>query len=281
MFQENKCYPLITLMQMVAIVDPHIKKADTFRVYKDAVEKDIITKRNDNSSNFEGWCWTGSSVWVDFFNPKSWSWWTDMFSFKVWEDSTKFLYIWNDMNEPSVFDGPEISMPRDNIHDGGWEHRDVHNINGMTFQRATYDALVERESPKKRPFVLSRSFFPGSQRYGAIWTGDNMGTWEHMAGQTAMLLSLNVCGMTFSGADVGGFFGNPSVEMLIRWYQAGAFMPFFRAHAHIDTKRREPFLFDEPYKGIMRDIIQLRYQMLSVWYTAFYEASVSGIPTMR
>jgi hypothetical protein len=49
------------------------------------------------------------------------------------QDSTKYLFIWNDMNEPSVFDGPEISMPRDNIHHGGWEHRDVHNLNGMMF----------------------------------------------------------------------------------------------------------------------------------------------------
>ena len=70
--------------QMVAIVDPHIKKADDFRVYKDARDQEIITKKNDKSNNFEGWCWTGSSVWVDFFNPKSWSWWNDMFSFKVW-----------------------------------------------------------------------------------------------------------------------------------------------------------------------------------------------------
>jgi alpha 1,3-glucosidase len=82
-------------------------------------------------------------------------------------------------------------------------------------------------------------------------------------------------------ADVGGFFGNPTPEMLIRWYQAGAFMPFFRAHAHIDTKRREPYLYDEPYKSIMRDTIRLRYTMLPIWYTAFHEASVSGTPTMR
>jgi alpha 1,3-glucosidase len=70
---------LFFLAKMVAIVDPHIKKSDNFRVYKDATEKDIITKRNDKTSNFEGW--------VDFFNPKSWDWWTEMFSFKVWEVS--------------------------------------------------------------------------------------------------------------------------------------------------------------------------------------------------
>lgn len=69
---------------MVAIVDPHIKKTDSFRIYSDAKALDILVKKADGT-NFEGWCWTGSSVWVDFFNPKSWEWWTRMFSFGVWK----------------------------------------------------------------------------------------------------------------------------------------------------------------------------------------------------
>ncbi|KAK4685643.1 hypothetical protein P7C73_g4499, partial [Tremellales sp. Uapishka_1] len=266
--------------KMVAIVDPHVKKTDSFRIYNDGKDQDILIKKADGS-NFEGWCWTGSSVWVDFFDEKSWTWWTRMFDFGVWKESTKHLFIWNDMNEPSVFDGPEITMPKDNIHAGGWEHRDVHNINGMMFHNQTAQALMARESPSKRPFVLSRAFYTGSQRYGAIWTGDNLGTWDHLAGETSMLLSLNIAGMSFAGADVGGFFGNPVPELLVRWYQAGAFMPFFRAHAHIDTKRREPYLLDEPYLGIVRDIIRLRYQLLPVWYNAFHEASLDGSPIMR
>jgi len=51
-----------------------------------------------------------------------------------------------------------------------------------------------------------------------------------------MILSIGVAGMPFVGADVGGFFGNPDEELFTRWFQAGAFQPFFRAHAHIDTK---------------------------------------------
>lgn len=69
--------------------------------------------------------------------------------------------------------------------------------------------------------------------------------------------------------------------MLVRWYQVGAFQPFFRAHAHIDTKRREPYLVEEPYKSMLRDILRLRYTMLPIWYTAFREASVTGIPILR
>jgi len=96
-----------------------------------------------------------------------------------------------------------------------------------------------------------------------------------------MLLSNNIAGMSFCGADVGGFFGDPSHELLVRWYQAGAFMPFFRAHAHIDTKRREPFLFDEPIRGYLRDAVRLRYQLLPVWYNAFHDASVNGVPIIK
>lgn len=58
-------------------------------------------------------------------------------------------------------------------------------------------------------------------------------------------------------------------------------MPFFRAHAHIDTKRREPYLFEEPIRGYLKDALRLRYALLPVWYNAFKEASVWGLPIMR
>jgi alpha 1,3-glucosidase len=68
---------------MVAIIDPHVKKTDNYRIYTDAKDLDILIKKADGS-NFEGWCWPGNSVWVDFFNPKSWEWWNKMFDFSVW-----------------------------------------------------------------------------------------------------------------------------------------------------------------------------------------------------
>ncbi|EIN06673.1 alpha-glucosidase [Punctularia strigosozonata HHB-11173 SS5] len=273
--------------KMVVIIDPHLKRANDFPVYKKASELDILVKPPSGQGEYEGWCWPGSSSWVDYFHPASWAWWKSLFQTKktgddwVWEQSTEDIFIWNDMNEPSVFNGPEISMPRDNIHYGGWEHRDLHNINGMLFTNQTAQGLIARSNPPKRPFVLTRSFYAGSQRFGAMWTGDNLGTWEHMAVGIKMVLANNIAGMTFAGSDVGGFFGNPESEMLVRWYQVGVWNPFFRAHAHIDTKRREPYLLDEPYKSIIRDLLRLRYKMLPVWYTAFHEASVTGMPVVR
>ena len=114
-----------------------------------------------------------------------------------------------------------------------------------------------------------------------MWTGDNLASWDHLQQAFPMLLSNGIAGFPFAGADVGGFFGNPSKELLTRWYQAGAFYPFFRAHAHIDAKRREPYLAGEPYVSIIRDAIRLRYSLLPAWYTAFHRASRDGMPVLR
>ncbi len=100
-------------------------------------------------------------------------------------------------------------MPKDLIHYGDWEHRDVHNINGMFLPKITSEGLIARGKTPKRPFVLTRSFFAGSQRYSAMWTGDNLGTWEHMAVGVKMVLSNNIAGMTFAGC--GCFICVPSL----------------------------------------------------------------------
>ena len=96
-----------------------------------------------------------------------------------------------------------------------------------------------------------------------------------------MLLSLSVTGINFAGADVPGFFGEPTRELLIRWYQAASYQPFFRAHAHIDTKRREPWLFGEETTQLLRNIVYNRYVKLPYIYTLFEESSRTGVPPMR
>lgn len=121
---------------MVVIVDPHLKRTDSYPVYKQARDIGALVKRPDGKEDFEGWCWSGSAGWVDFFNPASWEFWKKLFNYKPgpewsWTQSTDDIHIWNDMNEPSIFNGPEITMQKDAVHYGGWEHRDVHNINGM------------------------------------------------------------------------------------------------------------------------------------------------------
>lgn len=272
--------------KLVIIIDPHIKRTENYPVLDQLTQKDLAVKTKEADKPWEGWCWPGSSYWVDCFNPKAIEWWTSLFRYDVFKGTLPNTFIWNDMNEPSVFNGPETTMPKDNIHHGNWEHRDVHNVNGLTFMNATFQALEIRDDPKgktptKRPFILTRSFYAGSQRLGAMWTGDNQAEWSHLKGSLPMVLQMGISGYPFAGADVAGFFGNPGKELLVRWYQAGAFYPFFRAHAHIDTRRREPYLAGSPYKEIITQALRLRYSLLPSWYTAFHSASVNGTPIVQ
>jgi alpha 1,3-glucosidase len=186
------------------------------------------------------------------------------------------------MNEPSVFNGPEVTMPRDAIHpNGNVEHRDVHNMYGYYVHRATFEGL-EKRVPGDRAFVLTRSFFVGSHKYAAIWTGDNYAKWEHLQASIAMVGALAVGGQSLVGADVGGFFKHPDSEMAVRWYQLAVLAyPFLRNHAHLETPRREPYTFDEATMLLVKTSLQLRYKMLPFWYTLFKEYSLFGSPVVR
>ncbi|KAM4643584.1 neutral alpha-glucosidase AB isoform 3-T3 [Amazona ochrocephala] len=266
--------------KMVSIVDPHIKVDSGYRVHAELRSRGFYVKTKDGS-DYEGWCWPGSAAYPDFTNPEMRAWWASMFAYDQYEGSTETLFTWNDMNEPSVFSGPEVTMHKDAVHYGGWEHRDVHNLYGLYVQMATAEGQIQRSGGQHRPFVLSRAFFAGSQRYGAVWTGDNTAEWEHLKISIPMCLSFGLAGLAFCGADVGGFFKNPDAELLVRWYQAGALQPFFRAHAHMDTARREPWLFGEDNAALIRGAVRLRYALLPFWYTAFYHSHRHGVPIMR
>ncbi|OWB55681.1 hypothetical protein B5S28_g1557 [[Candida] boidinii] len=267
---------------LIVIIDPHIKVG--YDISKEIEKKGVAILKNDGGNNnnnnkniaYHGHCWPGESLWVDSLNPNSQELWDKYFrnGSELMGFSTN-IHLWNDMNEPSIFNGPETSAPKDLIHYGKWEHRSIHNLYGLTFHESTYESLIKR-NPNKRPFILTRSFFAGSQRTCAMWTGDNMAKWEYLKESIPTVLTLNVVGMQFSGADVAGFFGNPDKELLTRWYQTGIWYPFFRAHAHIDSRRHEPWVAGDPYTTIMREAVKLRYRLLPLFYTQFYKSSQTG-----
>eukprot|EP00920_Eleutheroschizon_duboscqi_P020756 GHVT01049003.1.p1 GENE.GHVT01049003.1~~GHVT01049003.1.p1 ORF type:complete len:1030 (-),score=271.52 GHVT01049003.1:393-3200(-) len=292
--------------KMVTIVDPHLKLDPTYYVYAQAKQKNLLVQQADGSNEFSGHCWAGKSTYPDFLNPKTRAWWASLFAYETYEGSAPNLFVWNDMNEPSVFSGPELTMPKNLLHHQGVLHRDVHNLYGMLYHGATVNGLVQRSKSATcaasssssssadsstlfpfevdacpltaRPFVLSRAFFVGSHRLGFFWTGDNKAVWEHLEAATPMILSAALSGLSAIGADVGGFFGDPTPELLTRWHQVGAWYPFDRSHAHIDTKRREPWLFGDDVLRRIRDAIALRYKMIPLWYTLFAEYAGLGIP---
>ncbi|KAI9311317.1 glycosyl hydrolases family 31-domain-containing protein [Dichotomocladium elegans] len=265
--------------KLVVIIDPHIKRQDGYRICDEAKNKLFV--KQPSGADYEAWCWPGQSSWVDFHGADAREWWKQQFRFDKFSGTQENVHIWNDMNEPSVFNGPEITMQKEMIHAGNWEHRVLHNLYALLSFAATSDGVKERTGVHKRPFVLTRGFYAGAQRYGAVWTGDNMADWDGLYYSTPMSLTNSMGGIVFTGADVPGFFGNPSQELLVRWYQAAVFQPFFRGHAHIDTKRREPYLSPEPYRSMTRSALRERYALLPYWYTLFFEASKNGTPMMR
>ncbi|XP_061756152.1 neutral alpha-glucosidase AB isoform X1 [Nerophis ophidion] len=265
--------------KMVTIVDPHIKVDSNYKIHNGLKSQGFYTKNKDGG-DYEGWCWPGSAGYPDFSREDMRAWWASMFAYDQYEGSMENMHSWNDMNEPSVFNGPEVTMHKDAKH-GDWEHRDLHNIYGLYVQKATAEGLIQRSGGVERPFVLTRAFFAGSQRYGAVWTGDNAAEWGHLKISIPMCLSMGLVGIAFCGADVGGFFKSPSSELLVRWYQTGAYQPFFRAHAHLDTSRREPWLFGPENTALIREAVRQRYTLLPYWYQQFYHTYRTGQPVMR
>lgn len=263
--------------QLAVLIDPHLKEG--YDISNTVIGEGAAVE--DSAGNtYVGHCWPGKSIWIDTLNVVARQLWGDFL--KRFVDGMTNLHIWNDMNEPSTFSGPETTAPKDLIHSGGQEERSIHNLYGMTVHEATYDALRDARSDEDlRPFILTRSYYAGSQRSAATWTGDNVANWDYLRISIPMCLTNNIAGMPFIGADIAGFSGDPEPELVARWYQAGLWYPFFRAHAHIDSKRREPYLFAEPLKSIVRDAIQLRYRLLPTLYTSFQEASIDGSPIMK
>jgi len=186
------------------------------------------------------------------------------------------------MNEPSVFNQIDMTLPRMTVfqyHADLYEHRDAHNAYGYLMHRSTYEAM--RKKYQKRPFVLTRSFYIGSHRYGAVWTGDNKSRFEHMELSVSMIINNSISGFSFIGADVGGFAEEGNYYLLERWYQFGIFYPFFRAHSHHDTYRREPWLYNTETKLNIKNSIMLRYKLLPYLYFVFFQYYKSGFPMIR
>ncbi|KAJ8949565.1 hypothetical protein NQ318_016196, partial [Aromia moschata] len=269
-----------TNRKLVTILDPHIKVDDNYPVYAGAKGKYFV--KWANGSDFEGTCWPGVSNYLDFLNPEVRDYYVSWYAYNKFNGSTETLAgVWNDMNEPSVFDTLEKTMPFEAVHYNNVLHRDIHNIYGLLQTKATHQGLILRDNGTKRPFILSRSHFAGSQRYAAMWTGDNTADWPYLVISYSECMLSNIVGMVFCGADVGGFSGNPDHELLQRWYQAGVWLPFYRGHATQDSPRREPYLFPEDVQAVIRNAIKMRYKHIPVFYTLFYEHTRYGDPVIK
>ncbi|WP_396633829.1 glycoside hydrolase family 31 protein [Maribacter sp. R86514] len=264
----------------VVMIDPGIKVDRNYWIYNEALENGYFCKRGDGPL-MHGKVWPGECNFPDFTNPEVREWWAELY--KEFMSELGVHAVWNDMNEPAVMEVPTKTAPLDTRHDYDGHpctHRKAHNIYGMQMVRATYEGVKKYVYPK-RPFVITRAAFAGTQRYSSTWTGDNVATWEHLWIANVQVQRMCLTGYSFVGSDIGGFAEQPDGELFARWIQLGVFHPFCRVHSSGDHGDQEPWSFGAEITDIVRKFVNLRYQLLPYLYTMFYKYVKENIPMIQ
>ncbi len=264
---------------VVCIVDAGVKVDEMYGVYNDGRERDLYCK-SPQGQDYQNAVWPGVCVFPDFTSTQARDWWGEQH--RVLLDAG-VAGIWSDMNEPALFIPLNSTMPANVVHPGDGQarlHVQVHNAYGSLMVRATREGLL-RLRPEQRPFIISRSGYAGVQRDALIWTGDNSSTWEHLAMSISQILNLGLSGVSWAGADIGGYYGDSNGELLARWTEFGIFQPFCRNHAEKQTRHQEPWVFGEPYETVCRNMLKLRQRLLPYLYTLFDECHRTGTPILR
>jgi oligosaccharide 4-alpha-D-glucosyltransferase len=150
---------------------------------------------------------------------------------------------------------------------------EVHNVYAHYFSKMFFEKYSSDVSDQ-RLFLLNRSGFAGSQRYGVLpWSGDVARSWAGLKSQPLVLLGMSLSGLPYIHSDAGGFAAEGAdAELYTRWLQFAAFTPVFRPTGTT---------LEEPYKSIARNYIKLRYQLLPYNYSLSYDQAVLGRPLMR
>ncbi|BBD73273.1 alpha-glucosidase [Sulfodiicoccus acidiphilus] len=230
--------------------------------------------------------WPGHSAWIDFLNERARSWWKAKLKELL---SQGVDAIWLDMNEPAVLFKESKTIDEDAVHtlDDGRKvpHAVVHNAYGYYEAQATYAALRETRDDV---FVLSRAAYAGSQKYTAVWTGDNVSSWDDLRLQLVLIQGLSVSGVPYVGCDIGGFSGrfqrvnaSSSPELLVRFYEAALFFPLFRNHKAKGGVDQEPYNLPDLWKEKVRRVVSLRYAFLPYLSALVLEAHEKGHPIVR
>ncbi len=284
----------------IVMIDPGVKVDDDYPVYTEGRDNRYFCTRPDGEMIIAP-VWPSKCAFPDFTHPDVRDWWGDLYEDLMQEKLVSG--IWNDMNEPAVFEIEAKTFPEHVRHhfDGHpCSHKKAHNIYGMQMARASLEG-IKKHNPDKRPFLLTRANFAGGQRYAALWTGDNIATWDHLKLANEQSQRLSISGYSFVGSDVGGFVENPSPELFSRWLQLAIFHPLFRNHTmgynvdgaaavkkeEVELRKaqsdldQEPWVFGERFTDINRSIIELRYRLLHYLYTAFFNYVQHGTPIIR
>ncbi|CAM4419997.1 glycoside hydrolase family 31 protein [Deinococcus marmoris] len=273
-------------VKLVPIIDPGIKAEPGYDVYEEALKNDYLI-RTARGDVLVGEVWPDPAVFPDFTRPEVVAWWAARH--KLFTDAG-IQGQWNDMNEPACFSlaltdkaGARATegktLPYDALH-GSHSHLEMHNVYANPMSQASR-AGYAKYSPQIRPWIISRAGYAGIQRHATVWTGDNAATWSHLALSLPMIGGLGLSGIPFAAADVGGFGGDTTGELLARWYQAAVGYAFLRNHSAQGTADQEPWRFGEPYTSIIRAALELRYRLLPHLYTLAHGATRTALPVLR
>lgn len=285
-------------IHLVPILDAGIKIDRKSKVYQEGVANGYFC-RNRSGGFFKAGVWPGMTHFTDFLNPKARAWFGEQYRFYTDQGIEGF---WNDMNEPSIFyseytKGPKkLVMALDMIyadkrreqkearlledyksffHEVNGKrirHYDVHNIYGYFMTMAASEGLEKLLD--HRFLLFSRSSYIGAGRYGGIWTGDNSSCWEHLKLNVLHMQSVNMCGFLYAGVDTGGFMGNTTRELLLRWLAVSAFTPLMRNHTGCGAVRQECYAFEKVED--FRAILSLRYRLIPYLYSEYMKAALTG-----
>ncbi|MFF4660011.1 TIM-barrel domain-containing protein [Streptomyces sp. NPDC001381] len=267
-------------VRLVSIVDPAVRAEPGNAVYDAGLAEDAFV-RDASGRLVEGVVWPGGAVFPDFTHARVRRWWGGLYAERL---AQGFSGFWHDMNEPTSFTAfGESTLPRSARHalDGRpGDHREAHNVYALCMARAAYEGLREL-LPEERPFLFSRSGWAGLQRYGGTWSGDVATGWPGLRASLSLVMGLGLCGVPYSGPDVGGFDGSPSPELFLRWFQLGAYLPLFRTHASLRAGRREPWEFGAEVLEHARVALLERRRLLPYFMTLAHLARRTGAPYVR
>lgn len=294
-------------IRLVPIIDAGVKVEEGYPVYEEGVEKGYFCKDKDGKEFIAG-VWPGQVHFPDVLNREAREWFGNQYQFLLDKGIEGF---WNDMNEPSIFFAQDrmddtidaiaelkgknldldtfqkftglVDSLANNTEDfkkfyhstdaGNVRHDKVHNLFGYNMTRAAGEAF-ERLCPDKRILMFSRSSYVGMHRYGGIWTGDNKSWWQHLLLNLKMMPSLNMVGILYTGADIGGFGSDTTEDLVMRWTQLAMFSPLMRNHTALGTRMQEVYRFDHMEQ--FADILGIRYGLLPYIYSEYMKAALGG-----
>ena len=254
-------------VKTILITEPFI--LTTSAKWNEAVQKQVLATTADGQPYTYDF-YFGHTGLIDIFDPKAQAWfWTIYKKYTLWGVAG----WWGDLGEPEVH-------PKDMQHHTGTADQ-LHNVYGHNWAKLIADGY-QRDFPEQRPFILMRSGYSGSQRFGMIpWSGDVNRTWGGLRSQPEIALQMGMQGMAYMHSDLGGFAGdNLDNELYLRWLQYGVFQPIFRPHSQ-EQVAAEPIFKDPQTKQLAKSAIELRYRLLAYNYTLAFDNNQQGIPLMR